>query len=317
MKTYESILETIGHTPLVMLSRLTRGLEVTLLAKVEALNPGGSIKDRTALAMIEAAERQGALRPGGLILESTAGNTGVGLAQAAAVKGYRCHFVLPDKMSADKVALLKAYGAEVTIVPTNVAPDDPRSYRMTAARLAREIPGAWWADQFTNAANPSAHVASTGPEIWEDTDGRLDVFVAGIGTGGTLSGTARYLKSRKPSLRVIGADPEGSILSGDTPKPYLVEGIGEDFIPVTFSPELVDAYERIPDAESFAVARRLAREEGILAGGSSGTALAAALRIAHTAAPGTVIVALLPDTGRNYLSRCFDDAWMESKGFRV
>jgi cystathionine beta-synthase len=311
----ENILQTIGRTPLVRLARMARGLRVEICAKVESFNPGGSVKDRIGLAMIEAAEREGLLPPGGTIVEATAGNTGVGLALAAAIKGYRCIFVLPDKMSADKVDLLKAYGAEVVITPTSVAPDSPQSYNGVAERLSREIPGAFRPNQFANPNNPQAHYLSTGPEIWEDTGGRLEAFVAGMGTGGTISGVGRYLKERNPKIVVVGADPAGSILSGDSPHGYKVEGIGEDFIPRTFTRQVVDEMIRVSDRESFNTARRLAREEGILAGGSAGTALAAALKYAERLSGGERIVVLLPDTGRNYLSKIYSDRWMQENGF--
>jgi cystathionine beta-synthase len=309
---HESILQSIGWTPLVRLRRLTEGLTATVAVKVESLEPGGSVKDRVALAMIQEAEQHGLLRPGGTIIEATAGNTGVGLAMVAAVKGYRCIFVLPDKMSTEKVRLLKAYGAEVVITPTNVSPDSPDSYNGVADRLAREVPGAWRASQFTNLANPEIHYHSTGPEIWEQTDGRVTAFVAGVGTGGTLSGVARYLKERNPNVRIVGADPEGSVLSGGTPHAWKVEGIGEDFVPKTFNSQLVDDWVRISDAESFHVARALARREGILAGGSSGTSVAAALHYARRLGPEHLVVALVADTGRNYMSKFFDDEWLEA-----
>jgi cystathionine beta-synthase len=305
-----SILSTIGRTPLIRLQRLTAGLSASVLAKVESLNPGGSIKDRVGVAMVEEAERRGWLRPGGTIIEATAGNTGVGLALAAAVKGYRCIFVLPDKMSGEKVRLLRAYGAEIVITPTSVPPDSPESYNGVADRLAREIPGGWRPNQFANLANPEVHYRTTGPEIWEQTDGRVTVFVAGAGTGGTISGVGRYLKERNPEVRVIGADPEGSILSGDSPKPWKVEGIGEDFVPKTLNGQVVDEWVRVSDAESFRTARELARREGLLVGGSSGTAVAAALRYARRLSSDDVVVVLCPDTGRNYLSKFHDDDWM-------
>jgi cystathionine beta-synthase len=306
----ESILQSVGRTPLVAVRRLAEGLQAKVYLKLESLNPGGSIKDRVGLAMIAEAERRGWLRPGGTIIEATAGNTGVGLAMAAAVKGYRCIFVLPDKMSSEKVSLLKAYGAEVVITPTSIAPDSPDSYNGVADRLAREIIGAWRPNQFTNMANPEIHYRTTGPEIWEQTEGRITAFVAGVGTGGTLSGVARYLKERNPDVKIVGADPEGSVLSGGTPRAWKVEGIGEDFVPKTFNSQLVDDWVRVGDAESFATARNLARREGILVGGSSGTAVAAALRYAQRLSGEHLIVVLCADTGRNYMSKFFDDGWM-------
>jgi cystathionine beta-synthase len=311
----ETILQSVGKTPLVKLRRVTEGLAPAVYAKVEAQNPGGSVKDRVALAMIAEAERRGWLRPAGTIIEATAGNTGVGLAMAAAVKGYRCIFVLPDKMSAEKIALLKAYGAEVVITPTNVAPDAPESYNGVAERLTREIPGAWRPNQFTNMANPEIHYRSTGREIWEQTEGRVTVFVAGVGTGGTLSGVARYLKEQNPDVKIVGADPEGSVLSGGTPRPWKVEGIGEDFVPRTFNSQLVDDWIRVSDAESFHTARALARREGLLVGGSSGTAVAAALRFAQRLTAEHLVVALCADTGRNYLSKFFDEDWLKTNKF--
>jgi cystathionine beta-synthase len=306
----ETILQSIGRTPLVRLRRLAEGLQPAVYVKVESLNPGGSVKDRVGVALIAEAERRGHLRPGGTIIEATAGNTGVGLAMVAAVKGYRCIFVLPDKMSGEKIRLLKAYGAEVVVTPTNVAPDSPDSYNGVADRLAREIPGAWRANQFGNLTNPEIHYRTTGPEIWEQTDGRISVFVAGVGTGGTVSGVARYLKERNPEVKIVAADPEGSVLSGGTPRPWKVEGIGEDFVPRTFNSQLVDDWVRVTDSESFHVARSLARREGILVGGSSGTAVAAALRYARRLTADNLIVALCADTGRNYLSKFYDDAWL-------
>jgi cystathionine beta-synthase len=305
-----SILDHVGRTPLVPLQRLNEGLRPAICAKLECLNPGGSIKDRVAIAMIAEAERQGWLRPGGTIIEATAGNTGVGLAMAAAVKGYRCIFVMPDKMSGEKIRLLGAYGAEIVITPTSVPPDSPESYNGVADRLAREIPDAWRPNQFSNLANPEVHYRSTGPEIWTQCEGRVTAFVAGCGTGGTISGVGRYLKEQNPQVKVIGADPEGSILSGDSPHSWKVEGIGEDFVPKTLNSQVVDEWIRVSDAESFHMARALARNEGILAGGSSGTALAAALRFARRLGPDDLVVVLCPDTGRNYLSKFFDDQWM-------
>lgn len=315
MARLSSVLEAIGSTPLVELPKIGAGLPATLFAKVECLNPGGSQKDRIAVAMIDDAERRGLLRPGGTIVEATAGNTGTGLAMVAAVRGYRCVFAVPDKMSAEKMDLLRAFGAEVVVTPTAVAPDSPESYGGVAERLAREIPGAWRPGQFTNPANPAVHYATTGPEIWLDAGGRIDAFVAGVGTGGTLTGVGRYLKERDPAVRVVGADPAGSILSGDSPCSWVVEGIGEDFFPDTFDPALIDAWVRVTDAESFRMARRLAREEGILVGGSAGTAMHAAVAYAAELPEGSVVVVLLPDTGRNYLSKCHSDTWMRERGY--
>jgi cystathionine beta-synthase len=307
---HESILQSVGHTPLVRLRRMAADVPAAVAVKVESSNPGGSVKDRVGMAMIAEAEKHGWLQSGGTIIEATAGNTGVGLAMVAAVKGYRCIFVLPDKMSREKVQLLKAYGAEVVITPTNVPPDSPESYNGVADRLAREIPGAWRPNQFTNLANPEIHYRTTGPEIWEQTEGKLTVFVAAVGTGGTLSGVARYLKERNPEIKIVGADPEGSVLSGGSPKAWKVEGIGEDFVPKTFNSQLVDEWVRVSDAESFRVARELSCKEGILAGGSSGTNLGAALRFARRLSPQDLVVTIVCDTGRNYLSKFYDDAWL-------
>lgn len=313
--TTNNILETIGRTPLIRLTKVGAGLPCPVYGKVEFFNPGASIKDRVARAMIEKAEREGLLKPGvSTIIEATSGNTGVGLAMVAAVKGYRCIFVMPDKMSDEKIRLLKAYGAEVVIVPTNVAPDSCDSYAGVAARLLNEIPHAWQPNQFTNLENPETHYRTTGPEIWEQTQGRVTVFVAGIGTGGTISGVGRYLKERNPRVRVIGADPEGSVLSGGTPGPWKVEGIGEDYVPKTFNSQMVDDWVRVGDTESFAIARKLARTEGLLVGGSSGTACAAALRYAQRCNADDLVVCLLPDTGRNYLSKLYNDDWMREHG---
>ncbi len=306
----DTILQSIGWTPLIRLRRVAEGTPAEVYVKVESQNPGGSVKDRVGLAMVSEAEHRGWLRPGGTIIEATAGNTGVGLAMVAAVKGYRCIFVLPDKMSNEKIALLKAYGAEVVITATNVAPDSPDSYNGVADRLAREIPGAWRPNQFANLANPEIHYQTTGPEIWAQTEGKVTAFVAGVGTGGTISGVGRYLKEQNPEVRVIGADPEGSVLSGDAPKPWKVEGIGEDFVPKTLNGQVVDEWIRIGDAESFHTARALARREGLLVGGSSGTAVAAALRYARRLTKKDVVVALCPDTGRNYMSKFYDDEWL-------
>jgi cystathionine beta-synthase len=306
----ETILQAVGRTPLVKLRRMAEGLQAAVAVKVEAQNPGGSVKDRVAHAMITDAERRGLLRLGGTIIEATAGNTGVGLAMVAAVKGYRCIFVLPDKMASEKIALLRAYGAEVVITPTAVAPDSPESYNGVADRLTREIPGAWRPNQFANMNNPEVHYRTTGPEIWDQTDGKVTVFVAGVGTGGTVSGVARYLKEMNPDIKVIGADPEGSVLSGGTPKAWKVEGIGEDFVPKTFNGQLVDEWIRIGDAEAFQTARMLARREGMLLGGSTGTNVAAALRYARRLGPEHLVVTLGADTGRNYLSKFYDDGWL-------
>jgi cystathionine beta-synthase len=312
----ETILQSVGRTPLVRLRRLGEGLAPTIVAKVEAMNPGGSTKDRVAVAMIADAEKRGWLRPGGTIIEATAGNTGVGLAMVAAVKGYRCIFVLPDKMSAEKVALLRAYGAETVITPTAVAPDSPDSYNGVADRLAREIPGAWRPNQFTNLSNPEIHYRTTGPEVWEQTDGKVTFLVGGVGTGGTLSGVGKYLKERNPEIKVIGADPEGSVLSGGAPHGWKVEGIGEDFVPKTFNSQLVDDWVRVSDAESFHTAREMARREGILVGGSCGTALAAALRYSRRLTKDDLVVVICPDTGRNYMSKMFDDAWLAANNLQ-
>lgn len=315
MARYGSILEAVGRTPLIELPHVAAESGICLLGKLESANPGGSSKDRIALAMVEDAERSGDLIPGGTIVEATAGNTGVALAMVAATRGYRCLFVLPDKMSAEKVELLRAYGAEIVVTPANVAPDSPENYNIVAERLASQIPGAWRPGQFTNDRNPEAHYLTTGPEIWEDTDGRIEAFVTGIGTGGTISGIGRYLKERDSRVRIVAADPAGSILSGGPAGSWKVEGIGEDFFPQTFDRRVVDDYVRVSDAESFQAARRLAREEGILAGGSSGTAVAAALKYASRLRAGSVVVALMPDTGRNYLSKLFSDDWMHDNGF--
>lgn len=283
---------------------------VTMVAKFEAMNPGSSIKDRIAVSLITAAEQEGRLRPGGTVVEATAGNTGIGLALVAAVKGYRAVFVVPDKMSADKVRVLEAFGARIVRARSDVPFDHPDSYQPTARRLAHEIPGGCYIGQFEQPANPAAHYTSTGPEIWEATEGRITHLVGGAGTGGTLSGTARYLKEQNRRVTVVGADPVGSLLHGGEVAPFLVEGIGEDYIPETFDPTLVDVWHAIADAESFATARALARLEGILAGGSAGTALAAALREANTAPAGSLMVVVLPDTGRNYLSGFYNQEWL-------
>ncbi len=314
MEYVDSILDLVGNTPLIRLHKVTTGLKPTVLAKAEQLNPGGSVKDRIGLAMIEAAEREGLLKPGGTIVEPTSGNTGHGLAIAAALKGYKTVFVMPDKMSEEKIALLRAYGAEVVVTPTNVERESPQSYYSVADRLAREIPGAFQPNQYFNPCNPAAHVATTGPEIWKQTEGRVTHFVAGMGTGGTISGTATYLKQQNPDVTIVGADPEGSIYSGDIAA-YKVEGVGEDFMPGTMDISLVDRIVQVSDKQAFLAARRLAREEGILVGGSSGLALHAAIEIAREGSTSDVIVVLLPDTGRNYLSKFFSDEWMRNNGF--
>ena len=314
----DSILDTIGRTPLVRLSRIGAGLRPQLVAKLEMFNPGGSIKDRVAVALIEAAERDGRLRPGGTIVEPTSGNTGTGLAIAARLKGYRVMAVMPDKMSREKIDLLRAYGAEVVLAPTDVPPDSPRSYYRVADRLTAEIPGAFQPNQYANEANPRAHYESTGPELWEQTAGAITHLVVGVGTGGTVSGTARYLRERRPDLVVVGADPEGSIYSGgeENVRPYLVEGVGEDFWPATFDPSSVDRWVTVSDRDAFLTTRRLAHAEGILAGGSGGLALHAALVVAaEIEEPEAMVMVILPDGGRSYLSKIFSDAWMRQYGF--
>ncbi len=311
----ENALQAIGHTPLVKLNKVTDGAECLVLAKVEYVNPGGSVKDRPAVAMLDAAERAGLLKPGGTIVEPTSGNTGSGLAMAAAIRGYRCILVMPDKMSKEKIDLLKAYGAEVVVTPTNVPSDSPESYYGVANRLAAEIPGAFQPNQFHNHHNPDAHYATTGPEIWEQTRGTLTHFVAGLGTGGTISGTARYLKERNANIHVVGADPEGSIYSGDTPKSYAVEGIGMNYLPETVDLKVIDEMVRVSDRESFLMARRIAREEGLLVGGSSGTAAVAAIKLAKTLPKDAIVVVIFPDSGRGYMSKIFNDDWMIANGF--
>jgi len=324
MQYAETILDLVGNTPLVRLNRVTRDLgpierQPLILAKLEMLNPGGSVKDRIGLPMIEAAERAGLLKPGGTIIEPTSGNTGHGLAIAAALKGYRCIFVMADKQSTEKQALLRAYGAQVVLCPTNVAPESPESYYSVAARLARDIPGAFKPDQYWNLENPTAHEQTTGPEIWAQTEGRITHFVASVGTGGTISGAGHYLRAQRSDIVIVGADPEGSVLSGDTARPYLTEGVGEDFMPGTHDPQVVDRWVRVSDRDAFAAARRLTREEGILAGGSCGTALVAALAIGRELTEagdgaGKLVVVLLPDSGRNYLSKLYNDEWMRVNG---
>lgn len=316
MKYANTVLDLVGNTPLVRLNSVTEGIEATVLAKIEYLNPGGSSKDRIATRIIDAAEREGLLRPGGTIVEPTSGNTGVGLALVAQQRGYKCVFVLPDKVGEDKRNVLLAYGAEIVVTPTAVAPDSPESYYSVSDRLAREIPGAFKPNQYFNPNGPLSHYETTGPEIWRDTDGKVTHFVAGVGTGGTISGTARYLKEvSNGAVRVIGADPEGSVYSGGTGRPYLVEGVGEDFWPGAYDPSVVDEVIASSDAESFDLTRRLAREEGLLVGGSSGLAVASALKAARGLGKDAVMVILLPDSGRGYLGKIFNDKWMRSYGF--
>ncbi len=314
MQVLDTFLDAMGNTPLVRLHSVTRGVLPTVLAKLEMLNPGGSVKDRIGIRMIEDGERRGLLKPGGTIVEPTSGNTGHGLAIAAALRGYKCIFVMPDKMSQEKISLLRAYGAEVVITPTAVPPESPESYYRVAERLAAEIPGAYQPNQYFNQENPKTHYETTGPEIWEQTDGTIDVFVAGVGTGGTITGVGRYLKERNPNVMVVGADPEGSVYSGDEPRPYLVEGIGEDFWPDTFDPSVVDRFVRVSDRDSFRTARAITRQEGILAGGSCGTAVFAALEVAQDLDASKTVVVLLPDTGRQYLSKVYSDSWMLQHG---
>ncbi len=323
MDYVDSMLDLVGNTPLVRLGRVLDGdgqRGPLVLAKVEYLNPGGSVKDRIAVRMIEAAEASGALQPGGTIVEPTSGNTGVGLAMVAQAKGYHCVFVCPDKVSEDKRNVLKAYGADVVVCPTAVAPEHPDSYYNVSDRLVREIEGAWKPDQYSNPHNPRSHYEDTGPELWRQTEGRITHFVAGVGTGGTISGIGRYLKEQNPAVQIVGADPAGSVYSGGTGRPYLVEGVGEDFWPTTYDKDIADRIIEVSDADSFAMTRRLAREEALLVGGSSGMAAFAAVQLAHELA-GTpegddaVIVVLLPDSGRGYLTKVFNDEWLARYGF--
>ena len=318
MEVYDSLTEAMGNTPLLRLRSVTKGVARTgnVLAKIEYLNPGGSVKDRIALRMVETAERQGKLRRGSVIVEPTSGNTGVGLAIVAQERGYRCVFTCPDKVAADKVAVLRAYGAEVVVCPTSVPPEHPDSYYSVARRLAKETENGWQPDQYVNPDNPAAHYHWTGPEIWRQTEGKITHFIAGIGTGGTISGTGRYLKDASGGkVKVIGADPEGSVYSGGGGRPYLVEGVGEDIWPATYDRGVVDEVIAISDADSFGMTRRLAKEEALLVGGSSGLAVAAALKVAARADEDAVVVVLLPDGGRGYLSKIFNDSWMADYGF--
>jgi len=324
---FDNILEAIGRTPLVRLNRVAHDLPCTVLAKLEFLNPGGSVKDRIGLAMIEAAERNGQLRPGGTIVEATSGNTGMGLALAAAIKGYKCIFVMPDKMSQEKVRLLRAFGARVVVTPTAVEPNDPRSYYSVSKRIVAETPNSILANQYHNPMNPEAHYRTTGPEIWQQTAGRIKAFVAGMGTGGTISGTARYLKEQNPAVKIIGVDPVGSLLYDtwrlgrvpDEPflKTYKIEGIGEDFLPGAMDLSLIDEVVQAGDKESFVMTRRLVREEGLFAGGSCGAAVCGLLKssIVRSLEPGDLVVVILPDSGTRYLSKVFDDEWMREYGF--
>ena len=316
MKYAKNIVELVGDTPLVQLQRVTEGIACTVLVKLEYLNPGGSSKDRIAKRIIDAAERDGLLKPGGTIVEPTSGNTGVGLALVAQQRGYRCVFVLPDKVGEDKINVLRAYGAEVVVTPTSVPADSPESYYSVSDRLAAEIPGAFKPNQYENPNGPRSHYETTGPEIWRDTDGRITHFVAGVGTGGTISGTGRFLREvSNDAVRIIGIDPVGSVYSGGTGRPYLVEGVGEDIWPGAYNPEVPHEIIAVDDADAFAMTRRLAEEEGILVGGSSGMAVAGALRAAKDLPADAVMVVLLPDGGRGYLSKIFNDSWMRAYGF--
>ncbi|CUS82242.1 cystathionine beta-synthase [Candidatus Kryptonium thompsonii] len=322
MNYHQNILELIGNTPLVKLTRVTAGIKATILAKLEFMNPGGSVKDRIAVYMVEEAIKNGLLKPGGTIIESTSGNTGIGLAMYAAVKGFKAIFTIPDKMSQEKINLLKAFGAEVIVCPTNVPPDSPESYYEVAKRLAKETPNSYFVNQYHNEDNVEAHYMTTGPEIWTQTSGRIDYLVAGAGTGGTISGVGKFLKEKNPNVKVIAVDPIGSVYHDwfkykklIEPKIYMVEGIGEDMLCETMHFEVIDDIIQVSDAEAFYMARKLAREEGILAGGSSGAAVHAAIKVAQSLPEDKVVVVILPDTGRNYISKIFNDEWMKEKGF--
>ncbi|CUS88276.1 cystathionine beta-synthase [Candidatus Kryptonium thompsonii] len=322
MNYHQNILELIGNTPLVKLTRVTAGIKATILAKLEFMNPGGSVKDRIAVYMVEKAIKNGLLKPGGTIIESTSGNTGIGLAMYAALKGFKAIFTIPDKMSQEKINLLKAFGAEVIVCPTNVPPDSPESYYEVAKRLAKETPNSYFVNQYHNEDNVEAHYMTTGPEIWTQTSGRIDYLVAGAGTGGTISGVGKFLKEKNPNVKVIAVDPIGSVYHDwfkykklIEPKIYMVEGIGEDMLCETMHFEVIDDIIQVSDAEAFYMARKLAREEGILAGGSSGAAVHAAIKVAQSLPEDKVVVVILPDTGRNYISKIFNDEWMKEKGF--
>src|SRR6058998_1687227 len=321
MEVYGSVLELVGNTPIIRLNKISKDVTSTLLVKMESLNPGGSVKDRVGISMLEDAERKGLLAPGATIIEPTSGNTGMGLAMCAAVKGYKMIFTMPDKMSEEKRNLLRAFGAEIVITPTAVPHDSPENYIQVAEKLNKEIPNSFMPNQYRNPANPEIHYRTTGPEIWRQTDGKVDVFVCGMGTGGTITGIGRFLKEKKKNLKVVGADPEGSIFypryhrHREEPHQYKVEGIGEDFMPGTMDLSIVDDVIQVSDTDAFRMARRLAQEEGILVGGSGGTAVHAAVKVAEHLLEDKTIVTLLPDTGRNYLSKLFSDQWMKEQGF--